>query len=221
MLASFIDSEPTWKGRMMTRAVEENAPQSTCTPIETHAMAQGREVPCVKGFVARTFQTLDEIPRETADAFLLEFIAIQAAVFERETGVKVDAPVHIKAFWVNIDLVLPPKGSYYLVWTSHGRLVGTGALRRVDETTGEMKHLYVRPEARGSGLGRWLVEQRIRDARSMGLKSLMADTVRGNIEMPALYAKLGFEETAPHGLGASVTVMPEVAVGLRFFRKEL
>jgi N-acetylglutamate synthase-like GNAT family acetyltransferase len=156
-----------------------------------------------------------------ANAFLLEYIATQAEIYERVNGEPVDGPAHIAAFWTNIEKVLPPKGSYYLVFSEQGRLVGTGAMRRVDATTGEMKHLYVRPEARGTGLGRWLVEQRISDARSMGLKSLIADTLRGNVEMPALYAKLGFEETPPNQLGASVTLMPHVAAALHFFRKEL
>ncbi|MEL7204116.1 MAG: GNAT family N-acetyltransferase [Pseudomonadota bacterium] len=205
----------------MTQTIAQNASPNARTSADRETMLQGQDVLCLQGFVARTYQSAQEIPRDTANDFLLEYVATQAAVYERENGVKVDAPAHIKGFWANIDRVLPPQGSYYLVWDAFGQLVGTGALRRVDSTTGEMKHLYVRPEARGSGLGRWLVEQRMRDARSMGLKSLIADTVRGNIEMPALYAKLGFEETEPNARGASVSVMPELAAGLRYFRKDI
>lgn len=188
---------------------------------DIRTMEQGQEVPCLQGFVAKSYRGVDEIPRETANAFLLEYIATQAAVYERENGAKVDAAAHIKGFREHVDRVLPPNGRFYLIWSKDGRLVGTGALRRVDETTGENKHLYVCPEARRFGLGRWLVERRIKDARSMKLESLMADTVRGNTEIPALYEKLGFEETELNLLGASVNVMPEITVGLRFFRKAI
>ena len=205
----------------MMQSVQQGTAPCDSADSSVHAMTHGHEVVCLQGFMARTFRSAQEIPRDVADAFLLEYVATQAAVFERENGVKVDAPAHIKGFWADVDRVLPPQGSYYLVWNRNSQLVGTGALRRVDETTGEMKHLYVRPETRGSGLGRWLVEQRIRDAQSMGLKTLIADTVRGNVEMPALYAKLGFVETAPNQNAASVRATPEVAAGLRFFRKEL
>ena len=70
-------------------------------------------------------------------------------------------------------------------------------------------------------MGRWLVKQRIRDAQSMGLKSLITDTVRGNVEMPSLYGKLGFEETELKQQSTSTNVMPEVKAGLRFFLKQI
>ncbi len=199
-------------------------PNSTHTEIsqdEKAAMSQGHEVPCLAGFVAKTYRSVDEIPRKAADAFLREHIAAQVAVYERENGVLVDGSPHAEGFWTHIDRVLPPHGSYYLIWTSDGHLAGTGVLRRVDETAGEMKNLYVRASARGTGLGRWLVEQRIRDARAAGLSHLMADTVRGNVEMPALYTKLGFEETEPNALGASVNATPEIAAGMRYFKMKL
>lgn len=189
--------------------------------LEARASAQGQDVPCLHGFLARKYRSVAEIPYEPANAFLHEYIATQAEVYERENGIKVDALGHIEGFWTHVDRVLPPLGSFYLIWTDDHRLVGTGAMRRVDETTGEMKHLYVRPEARGTGLGRWLVEQRISDAQTLGLKCMIADTVRGNVEMPALYKNLGFEETAPNQISTSVNIAPEVAAGLRFFRKQI
>ena len=205
----------------MTTATQAGVPGPTGPEIGSDIPGAGVDVPCLPGYVARTFRSVAEIPRETANAFMLEYIATQAEIYERVNGEPVDGAAHIAGFWASMERVLPPQGSYYLVWSEQGGLVGMGALRRVDQTTGEMKHLYVRPEARGTGLGRWLVEQRIRDARSMGLKTLIADTLRGNVEMPALYSKLGFVETPPNQLGAAVNLMPHVAAALHFFRKEL
>lgn len=205
----------------MAQTFLQNKAKSDTIPASHDVIAQGQDIPCLQGFIAKKYRSAGEIPHETADAFLHEYIATQAAVYEREIGTKVDGHAHIKGFWAHIDRVLPPQGSFYLVFTDYHRIVGTGAMRRVNETTGEMKHLYVRPEARGSGLGRWLVKQRIRDAQSMGLKSLITDTVRGNVEMPSLYGKLGFEETELKQQSTSTNVMPEVKAGLRFFLKQI
>jgi GNAT superfamily N-acetyltransferase len=205
----------------LTPATPQIVPEPTSPAILKDARGAGVKVPCLPGYVAKTFRSVEEIPCEMANAFMLDYIATQAEIYERVNGEPVDGPALIASFWASIEKVLPPQGSYYLVWSEHGGLVGMGALRRVDQTTGEMKHLYVRPEARGTGLGRWLVEQRIRDARSMALKTLIADTLRGNVEMPALYSKLGFVETPPNQLGAAVNLMPHVVSALHFFRKEL
>ena len=205
----------------MTAATSEANSQNTAHDTQAMPPLAGVEVPCLRGFVARTFRTESEIPYETANAFLLEYIETQAVIFQRMTGEWPDALAHIRGFWAHIEKVLPPQGSYYLVWSDAGSLVGTGALRRSNERTGEMKHLYVRPEARGTGLGRWLGEQRMRDARAMGLSLLIADTLRGNVEMPALYAKFGFEETALNPDAASLSVAPEIAARMLFFRKDL
>ena len=205
----------------MSIAAHESESVTSAMSSVTTAQNAGVQVPCLQGFVARTFHGSDEIPRETTHEFLLEYIATQAKIYERVNGVSVDAAAHIAGFWANLHKVLPPQGSYYLVWSETGELVGTGALRRVDETTGEMKHLYVTPAARGTGLGRWLVEQRIRDARALGIKLLIADTLRGNVEMPKLYAKLGFTEVPPNHNAASVAVMPHLADALHFFQMKL
>lgn len=97
--------------------------------------------------------------------------------------------------WACMGDYLPPDGVTVLAHDP-GRdlLVGCGFLRQIAPETGELKRLYVRPEAQGAGLGRRLVTSRIRRAREMGLRWLMTDTVRGNTPMLNLYASLGFVE---------------------------
>ena len=47
-----------------------------------------------------------------------------------------------------------------------GAAVGCGAVRRLDETTAELKRMYVEPSARGQGIGRAIVEALEREAHS-------------------------------------------------------
>jgi GNAT superfamily N-acetyltransferase len=61
----------------------------------------------------------------------------------------------------------PPGGELFLA-RSGGRVVGCVALRALGDGIGEMKRLYLRPEARGQGLGRALAERAIAAARERG-----------------------------------------------------
>jgi putative acetyltransferase len=45
-------------------------------------------------------------------------------------------------------------GAFYVATDGGGRIVGTAALRRIGPASGELRKMFLLPEARGNGLGR-------------------------------------------------------------------
>lgn len=93
---------------------------------------------------------------------------------------------------------VPPAGRLGLALID-GWPAGCVALRPVDALRGEAKRLYVRPDARGHGLGGKLLAWIIGEARAAGYRELVGDTMPVMRQALAMYDRLGFERTAPYG----------------------
>ena len=85
----------------------------------------------------------------------------------------------------------PPEGRLYLARCG-GAPAGCIALRKLDETSCEMKRLYVRPTFRGHRIGSLLIRQVITDAREIGYRSLLLDTLPFLESAIRLYRQFGF-----------------------------
>jgi ribosomal protein S18 acetylase RimI-like enzyme len=92
----------------------------------------------------------------------------------------------------------PPAGVFIVVDDDDGRAVGCGGIRLIDGGANgaryEVKHLYLRPETRGRGWGRLLLDELERRAVAFGARELVLDTHHSLEAAGGLYASSGFAE---------------------------
>ena len=74
-----------------------------------------------------------------------------------------------------------------------GKPAGCIGLRKLDDARCEMKRLYVRPAYRKQKLGDQLVQQILQDAKAMGYKQMLLDTLPQLDSAVRLYQRHGFD----------------------------
>ena len=95
------------------------------------------------------------------------------------------------------DSYRPPRGAV-LVGFSEGAPLGCVSLRTLAPGLGEIKRLWVVPEARGQGLARRLMRAAEDQARGLGMTRLQLDTNETLTGALALYRAEGWVEIAPY-----------------------
>lgn len=95
------------------------------------------------------------------------------------------------------DELRPPKGEL-LVARHSGEPAGSAGVRLLEAETAELKRVFIHESMRGKGGGPVLVRAAEDTARALGATRMILDTRHDLTEARALYARLGYEETAPH-----------------------
>ena len=97
---------------------------------------------------------------------------------------------------------VPPAGVFVVLDDDEGTPMGCGGIRLIPPGPAgvryELKHLYLRPETRGRGWGRLLVEDLVERARGFGAAELVLDTHHSLEAAGALYARTGFVAIEPY-----------------------
>ena len=82
-----------------------------------------------------------------------------------------------------------PAATYAALWVAvdNGSVVGSVALRDLGEGPVELKRMYLRPQQRGHGLGRQLLELALDWARGNGVRVVRLDTSERMVAAQHLY----------------------------------
>lgn len=80
-----------------------------------------------------------------------------------------------------------------------GRLVGCGALRRIDANVGELKRMYVDPTVRGNKIGAAILDQLELWATRLDMTEVKLETGPRQLEANGLYQNAGFERCGAWG----------------------
>jgi putative acetyltransferase len=90
-------------------------------------------------------------------------------------------------------------GGVYLIAFLDGKPVGCGALRKLDDTTAEVRRMYVLKEVRRTGIGHAILARLEEEAPRLGFTMLVLET--GNRQHPAinLYESYGFTRIPAFG----------------------
>jgi GNAT superfamily N-acetyltransferase len=89
--------------------------------------------------------------------------------------------------------MVPPDGVFVLVEVD-GRPVAGGGVRRLGDGVGEIKRMFVVPEARGRGFGARLLEALEAAAADLGYRRLRLDTAQSMTTAVAMYRRAGYRQ---------------------------
>ena len=87
---------------------------------------------------------------------------------------------------------LSPPGGGFVVLEEDGTPLAGGGVKQLDERAGEIKRMYVVPEARGRGVGRLLLEALEDLARDLGYAVARLDTGARQPGAQRMYERAGY-----------------------------
>jgi putative acetyltransferase len=99
---------------------------------------------------------------------------------------------------LDLRSLMQPEVKFAVARDAAGAIVGCAAVVLSSEY-GEIKRMYVKPEARGLGAAKRLMGELEQATRAAGCPSMVLETGPSQPEAIALYARHGFEQCGPYG----------------------
>lgn len=124
-------------------------------------------------------------------------LMMEYAALPHTTGRWTTAPADIAAL---PQPFVAPRGALLLA-TGEAEALGCGALLTLEAGVGEIKRMYVRPAARGQGVGTALLHALLSQAALQGFVRVRLDTAPELLEAQALYRRFGFAPIPPYRPG--------------------
>src|SRR5215216_4079505 len=122
-----------------------------------------------------------------------EYLQWANANVEKNFGVSFDIAAMLEQDMNTLDKFMPPKGCLLLGYVEDEPM-GIACLKPLTDRIGELKRMYVRPEARNKGLGRMLLNRLLKEARQISYERVRLDSARFMIDAHQLYLTSGFQE---------------------------
>jgi putative acetyltransferase len=89
--------------------------------------------------------------------------------------------------------------AFYVAYADDGTPVGCGGLRRIDDTHGEIKRMFVAPSARGSGVSTAVLNELERFGLASGWSRLVLETGTAQPDAIRFYTREGFTPIDRYG----------------------
>jgi len=102
-------------------------------------------------------------------------------------------------FKMSVEQMADSTTTLFVARDESGRAIGMGALKQHGPLLGEVKRMFIRPEARGQRVGRRILDRIVDLAREHGLPMLMLETGTGAgmDDAHRLYTRYGFVQRGP------------------------
>jgi GNAT superfamily N-acetyltransferase len=138
-------------------------------------------------------QAVSKKDMEHVRELFLEYLHWANQGLNAEYGIDFDVASMVEEDMAHVEIFSPPDGRLLLAMEGK-QAAGLACMRRIRSDMGEIKRMYVRPEFRGRGIGRQLVDSLIQEAREIGYPRMRLDSTRFMREAHALYRSVGFRE---------------------------
>jgi GNAT superfamily N-acetyltransferase len=145
----------------------------------------------------KTHQVETEQDKKHVRELFLEYLHWANDRLNEEYGIDFEIESMVERDMAELEIFLPPHGRLLLA-TEDSQVVGMACLKRSRDDVAEIKRMYVRPEFRGRGIGRMLLEAVTAEARQIGYATIRLDSTRFMKAAHSLYRSTGFHEIEPY-----------------------